>query len=251
STLQVLAAGKGQAAQFAYAQDQTGQIVIFALDSKPDAAAEIFPVPRPRIFTPRAATKTAESYAFGDFDGDGRDDIAVSDPEGAQIFIYFRQPDGSFTVAKKFPSLSDGRSLAAGDWDGSGRASLFVASPKEQVVGLAALTPEGRLTYPQPLPTTGKPFAVAAGPLAGTGRDQLVIARSDKGKYALEIWTRGADAKPQLLKTIDLPSQQSDPRAVRLFDANQDGKLDIAVFTPFAPMRLFVQGKDFSFTEAT
>jgi len=252
STLQVLAAaGKGRPVEFAYAQDQTGQIVVFTLDTKAGTDTETFPVPRPRVFTPRASSKTAESYAFGDFAGDGRDDVAVSDPEGAQIFIYFRQPDGSFTVAKKFPSLSDGRSLAAGDWDGSGRASLFVASPKEQVVGLAALTPEGRLTYPQPLPTTGKPFAVAAGPLAGTGRDQLVIARSDKGKYALEIWTRGADAKPQLLKTIDLPSQQSDPRAVRLFDANQDGKLDIAVFTPFAPMRLFVQGKDFSFTEAT
>lgn len=251
STLQVLATGKGQPAQFAYAQDQTGQIVIFALDSKSDSGADSFPVPRPRVFTPRAASKTAESYAFGDFDGDGRDDIAVSDPEGAQIFIYFRQADGGFTVAKKFPSLSDGRSLAAGDWDGTGHASLFVASPKEQVVGLAALTPEGRLTYPQPLPVTGKPFALAAGDLAGTGRAQLVVARSDKGKYALEIWARGPDGKPQLLKTVDLPDQKSDPRAVRLFDANQDGKLDIALFTPFEPMRLFLQGEKFSFTEAT
>ena len=252
STLQILAAaGKDRPAQFAYAQDQTGQIVVFTLDAKGGADADSFPVPRPRVFTPRAESKTPESYAFGDFAGDGRDDVAVSDPEGAQIFIYFRQPDGGFTVAKKFPSLSDGRSLAAGDWDGSGRASLFVASPKEQIVGLATLTPEGRLTYPQPLPVTGKPFAVAAGPLAGTGHDQLVVARSDKGKYALEIWTRGPDGKPQLLKAIDLPNQQSDPRAVRLLDANQDGKLDIAVFTPFAPMRLFVQGPNFSFTEAT
>jgi hypothetical protein len=176
----------------------------------------------------------------------------VSDPEGAQIFIYFRQPDGGFTIAKRFPSLSDGRSIAAGDWDGSGRASLFVASPKEEVVGVATITPEGRLTYPQPLPVTGKPFAVATGDLAGTGHDQLVVVRSDKaGKYALEIWAGAKGGKPQLLKTLDLPNQKNDPRAVRVFDANQDGRMDIAVFTPFEPMRLFVQGEKLSFTEAT
>jgi hypothetical protein len=252
STLQVLnAAGKGWPAQFAFAQDPTGQIVIFALDPKGGSDADKFPVPRPRIFTPRAGSSSPASYAFGDFDGDGREDIAVSDPEGAQVFIYFRQPDGGFTIAKRFPSLSDGRSIAAGDWDGSGRASLFVASPKEQVVGVATVTPEGRLTYPQPLPVSGKPFAVATGDLAGTGHDQLVVARSDKGKYALEIWAGVKHGKPQLLKTIDLPNQKNDPRSVRVFDANQDGRLDIAVFTPFEPMRLFVQGEKFSFTEAT
>ena len=252
STLQVLnPAGKNGPAQFAVIQDPTGQLVIFSLDPKGGLDTDKMPVPRPRIFTPRAGSTSTESYAFGDFDGDGREDIAVSDPEGAQIFIYFRQPDGGFTIAKRFPSLSDGRSIAAGDWDGSGRASLFVASPKEQVVGVAMVTPEGRLTYPQPLPVTGKPFAVATGDLAGTGRDQLVVARSDKGRYALEIWAGAKGGKPQLLKTIDLPNQKNDPRAVRVFDANQDGKLDIAVFTPFEPMRLFVQGEKLSFTEAT
>jgi hypothetical protein len=252
STLQVLnAAGKSGPAQFAVVQDPTGQLIIFTLDPKGGSDPDKFPVPRPRIFTPRAGSTSTESYAFGDFDGDGREDIAVSDPEGAQIFIYFRQPDGGFTIAKRFPSLSDGRSMAAGDWDGSGRASIFVASPKEQVVGVATVTPEGRLTYPQPLPVTGKPFAVATGDLAGTGRDQLVVARSDKGKYALEIWAGAKGAKPLLLKTIDLPNQKNDPRALRVFDANQDGKMDVAVFTPFEPMRLFVQGEKFSFTEAT
>ncbi|MDE3084392.1 MAG: VCBS repeat-containing protein, partial [Verrucomicrobiota bacterium] len=253
STLQVMAtAGKNRAAQFAYAQDQTGQLVIFELTATPDSTAgELPPVPRPRVFTPRAGSKAPFSYAFGDFDGDGREDIAVSDPEGAQIFIYFRQPDGNFTVAKHFPSLSEGRSIAAGNWDGSGRASLFVASSKEQVVGLATFTPEGRLTYPQPLPLSGKPLALAAADLTGKGRVQLVVACSDKEKYALEIWTRGSEGRPQLLKTIELPNQTTDPRAVRIFDANQDGKSDIAVFTPFEPMRLFVQGADFSFVEAT
>jgi hypothetical protein len=253
STLQVFnAAGKNGPAQFGVIQDPTGQLVIFTLDPKGASDPDKFPVPRPRIFTPRAGSTSPESYAFGDFDGDGREDIAVSDPEGAQIFIYFRQPDGGFTIAKRFPSLSDGRSIAAGDWDGSGRASLFVASPKEEVVGVATVTPEGRLTYPQPLPVTGKPFAVATGDLAGTGHDQLVVARSDKGgMYALEIWAGTKGGKPQLLKTIAMPDQKNDPRAVRVFDANQDGKMDIAVFTPFEPMRLFVQGEKLSFTEAT
>ncbi len=251
STLQVLHEADGKTpARFVFAQQRTGQLEFFNLEpakEHPEAAAL-----RPRIFAPRASVKTPSAYAFGDFNGDGREDIAVSDPDGAQVFIYFRQPDGGFTMAERYPTFSDARSIAAGDWSGSGHADLIIASPKEQTVGIASINADGRLGYPQPLPTIGRPLAVAAGNLAGKdGKLSVVVLREDKGKRAFDIFTKGADGKPALVRSVEVNGLKTDPRGLRLVDANQDGRLDVAIFTPLDSMRLFLQSADGSFAEAS
>ncbi|HSH94089.1 MAG TPA: VCBS repeat-containing protein [Roseimicrobium sp.] len=236
-------------ARFVFAQQRTGQLEFFNLEPAKDhsEAAAL----RPRIFAPRATVKTPSAYAFGDFNGDGRDDVAVSDPDGAQVFIYFRQTDGSFTLAERYPTFSDARSIAAGDWDGKGSDSLMIASPKEQAVGIASINADGRLGYPQPLPTLGRPLAVAAGKLAGKDdKLSVVVLREDKGKRAFDIFNRGADGKPALTRSVEVNGLKTDPRGLRLVDANQDGRLDVAIFTPLDSMRLFVQAADGGFTEA-
>jgi hypothetical protein len=245
-TLQILAPATAKTpATFAFAQENTGQLEVFTLTPAP--AASGLPALRPRVFSPRTGAKTSACYALGDFNGDRDLDVAVGDPDGAQVFLYLRQPDGGFTGAQRFPVSADVRSLAAGDWDGDGRDELFVGSPREQTVGFAKFG-DGRLAYPRPLPITGKPLALAAGDLAGDGRTLLVALREEKGKRVVEIWAR-QDAGAELLKSIELTGLKTDPRALRLVDANQDGKLDLAIFTPLDAMRLLVQGEALAFTE--
>ena len=248
-TLQTLSpATAKRGAMFADAQDQTGQLEVFTLDRT--KSAQTAPSLRPRVFSPRPGSKTASSYTIADFNGDGLDDIAVSDPEGAQVFIYLRQRDGGFSNSQRYPIFSDARSITSGVWGDGKAAALFVASPKEQAVGVAVFNKDGRLGYPQPLPTTGRPLAIAAGDLAGDGQSRLVGLREEKGKRAIDIFARKGDSA-ELVKSIELNGLKTDPRAIRLVDANQDGKLDIAVFTPLDAMRLFVQGDKFEFTEAS
>ncbi|MBK9991178.1 MAG: VCBS repeat-containing protein [Verrucomicrobia bacterium] len=248
-TLQVLnQATAKQTAVFADAQDQTGQLELFTLERT--AATQTNPSLRPRVFSPRPGSKTPCSYTIADFNGDGLADVAVSDPESAQVFIYLRQSEGGFSNSQKYPVFSDARSIASGNWGDSKRATLFVASTKEQSVGFTQFNNEGRLAYPQPLPTTGRPIALAAGDLAGDGKDRLVILREEKGKRFIDILAR-KDASAELVKSIELTGLKTDPRAIRLVDANQDGRLDLAVFTPLDAMRLFVQGDKFEFTEVS
>ena len=249
STLQVLSAGvQNGPPTFVFAANPTGQLEFFTL-AKVDESTPGF-APRPRVFTPSAAVKNA-AYAFGDFDGDGREDIAMSDPDGAQVFIYFRQADGGFTAPRTFPSLVDARSLAAGDWEGNGRASLFIASPKEQILGVATVNADGRLGYPQPLPVAGRPLAVAAGDLEGKGRTSIVVLTEDKGARAMTILQRQGDGSAKIVRRIDLPGLKTDPHGLKLVDANQDGRLDLAVFTPLDAMRLFIQQPNGSFTDGS
>jgi len=249
-TLQVLAqADAKHSATFADAQDQTGQLEIFTMN-RSSGGGQTTPSLRPRVFSPRPGSKTALSYVIADFNGDGADDIAVSDPDGAQVYIYLRQHEGGFSNAQKYPVFSDARSIAAGNWGEGNRAALFVASPKEQALGVATFNKDGRLSYPQPLPMTGRPLAITAGDLAGDGQSRLVVLREEKGKRTLDILARKGTSA-EVVKSIELTGLKTDPRAVRLVDANQDGKLDIAVFTPLDAMRLFVQGEKFEFTEAS
>jgi len=249
-TLQVISPAKGKSgATFAFAQDATGQLEIFSLDGS--AASTDGPMLRPRVFSPRASGKSPACYALGDFNGDKHLDVAVGDPDGAQVYLYLRQPDGGFTDAQRYPVSADVRSLAAGDWDGDGTDELFAGSPKEQSVGIAKFA-NGRLAYPQPLPVTGRPLALAAGKIAGVndGRTVLAVVREEKGKRSVELWARkaaGADA--EMLKSIDLTGVKTDPRGIRIVDANQDGRPDLAVFTPFDAMRLLVQGDELAFTD--
>lgn len=253
STLQILNpadAGKKQPARLVFAQQRTGQLEFFNLEPAKKEKAGAAPALRPRVFTPRAAGKTPAAYAFGDFNGDGREDIAVGDADGAQIFVYFRQTDGGFTVAERFPTFADVRSLAACDWDGDGRAELIVASLKEQTVGMASVNAEGRLDYPKALPGTGRPLAVAAADLAGAHTPGLVVLREDKGKRWFDVVTRGTDGLPAIVRTVELAGLKTDPRGLRLIDANQDGRIDVAVFTPLDSLRLFLQAADGSFAEA-
>jgi hypothetical protein len=248
-TLQILSQATAKHGPvFADAQDQTGQLEVFTLERT--AVTQGSPSLRPRVFSPRPGSKSPNCYTIADFNGDGLDDIAVGDPESAQVFIYLRQREGGFANSQKYPVFSDVRSITSGNWGEGNRAALFVASPKEQSVGVTQFNSDGRLGYPQPLPTTGRPIALAAGDLAGDGKTRLVVLREEKGKRFIDILAR-KDASAEIVKSIELAGLKTDPRAIRLVDANQDGRLDIAVFTPLDAMRLFVQGDKFEFTEAS
>ena len=249
STLQTLPAAGGKGVPtFVFAANPTGQLEFFTLDQPDDKKSG--PVPRPRVFTPPAPVKNAV-YAFGDFNGDGREDVAMGDPDGAQVFVYFRQADGGFTSPKKFPSLADARGLAAAEWDEPGRASLFIASAKEQVLGVSTLNADGRLGYPQPLPVAGRPLAVVAGDLDGKGQTSVVVLTEDRGARTLSILQRQRDGTAKVIRTLDLPGLKTDPHGLKLVDANQDGRLDLAVFTPLDTMRLFVQSADGKFADVS
>jgi hypothetical protein len=67
------------------------------------------------------------SVAAGDFDGDGRIDLATADRDDGTVSILAGRGDGTFQAARTLPAPG-ARGLAAGDLDGDGRTDLVVVS---------------------------------------------------------------------------------------------------------------------------
>lgn len=67
----------------------------------------------------------------GDFNGDGRPDLAAAAPfEGLVTLLYSTTPRG-FAAPALLPTFKRARNLAAGDFDGDGILDLAVAGPDE------------------------------------------------------------------------------------------------------------------------
>ena len=247
STYQKIPRGEGRSPAFAYVQNQTAMLHVVALEPGAADSGGLGSL-KPRVYSLAAVAKTPPAYAAADVDGDGRLDLAIAAADSAQLFVHFQNSAGELGEGRPFPSLPDGRALAAADWDGDGRAELFVASPKEQTVGTARFTSGGRLSYPQPLAVKGKPVALDAGTLTAGGRVALAVAVEEGGKRRIDFLERG-DGTGSVFASVELAGLKTDPRAIRLLDANQDGRLDLAVFVPFEPMRLLVQDAAGSFAD--
>lgn len=237
----------GELPRFATVNQRTKLVELVSLVDT-DASEDLEQVRlHPRVFASASRDAREPSYALGDFDGDGRQDLAVADARSAQVQIYLQRGDGGFGLATGYPTLPDVGSLATGDLDNDGRDELYLVSKVEGTLGMSEMSDEGRLSYPRPLATSGTPLAVVAGDLGGKG-DALAYLYEDDGERGVAIFDP-RDGSGERRMALD--GLRTDPSALRILDANQDGRSDLAVFIVQSPMRLLLQKDSGTFVEAT
>ncbi|MCC9706569.1 FG-GAP-like repeat-containing protein [Streptomyces sp. MNU76] len=133
--------------------------------------------------------------AYGDFNGDGYDDLAVSafledvsgDTDGGTVAIVWGSSkglSGATTIKDPTPSSHDkwGKSLAAGDFDGDGTEDLAVGATSSTIhvfkAGISKSgTAGGRYTVKPPIMSgngTG-PLNLTAGDVNGDKRTDLIV----------------------------------------------------------------------------
>ena len=69
-----------------------------------------------------------QSVAVGDFNGDGKFDLAVANSGSNNVSVLLGNGDGSFQAARSFGAGSTPRSVAVGDFNGDGVQDLAVAN---------------------------------------------------------------------------------------------------------------------------
>lgn len=194
--------------------------------------------------------KTRRGSAWADVNGDGLADFLVAEPDNGQVSVFLQEKDGALGPARKFPTLTGVTELAAADWDGDGVPEVFVLSADERQLGISKIEASGRVTFPKSVAFEGRPLAMTVGPLTLPGaRPSLAVIVDNDGKRSLVTQLAGQNPRAQKLAE----SFKSNPSALFLHDADQDGQPDLVVLTPYEKLKVLLgaAGKDFIEVDVT
>lgn len=166
------------------------------------------------------ATSTGPiAVATGDFNGDGKTDLAVVNYGSATVSILLGNGDGSFQGHVDYAVGVEPTSVAVGDFNGDGKLDVAVANQYDGTVSVLLGNGNGTLQNAVTYPVVGGPSGIAAVDVNGDGKLDLVVA---------------ADAVSVLLGNGDgtfQPHVDTSPVgsvAIVVGDLNGDGIPDVA-----------------------
>ncbi len=234
---------KGKPAALATLQDKSGLISIAKLAAGPvepnaDRAASI------RYAMPATDTKGGPA-AYGDLNGDQLPDVVLSESKNARLWFFAGQLGGTFREGREFPALSSIEAMSITDLDGDAKPELVLLSPGEKAVALSRWQKD-RLTYPEVIhQSTDALLALTTGSIAETAQTSVLTLVDAKGKISLVSLRWEAAQKKFVTTSVELPSSMvGKPSAMRVVDANQDGRGDLALFSNLSPMQLLIRQAD-------
>jgi hypothetical protein len=174
------------------------------------------------------------NYAVGDFNGDGRPDLAGAGGPTAKVRL--NTGAGAFDALADYPVGGDSQDVATGDFTGDGRLDLVLTINNPQI-GLALLKGNGDGTFGGPVnfPNTSASDspAVAAVDLNGDARLDLVIAHELACYTApcvaselLSVMLGNGDGTFQPSREIQVGRGMEE---IAVGDYNRDGFKDLAL----------------------
>jgi FG-GAP-like repeat/Putative Ig domain len=174
--------------------------------------------------------------AVGDFNGDGKLDIAVTGGGYAAfvdaVTILLGNGDGTFSLAQNstFATGSNPWPIVAADFNGDGNLDLAVANLNDATLTILLGNGDGTFT-----PATGSPVAVGGGPdalatadLNSDGKLDLVVANQNDGTLTILLGNGDGTFTPATGSPIAVGGT---PNSVAVGDFNSGGRLGIAVAT--------------------
>jgi hypothetical protein len=169
------------------------------------------------------------SIAVGDFNGDGKTDLAVvnggdgTNDYAGTVTVLLGNGDGTFTAAVSPATGRRSDSVAVGDFNGDGIPDLAIANESDNTITVLLGNGNGTFTITPVSPSTGySPSSIVVGDFNGDGKADLATGYG--GAIAVLLGNGdGTFAVPVLLPT----GYVTGPIAVG--DFNGDGKADLAI----------------------
>jgi len=177
--------------------------------------------------SPFPAGSDPQSVVVGDFNGDGKPDLAIANGGSSNVTVLLGNGTGGFAAApgSPVPVGSGPRSLAVGDFNGDGKLDLAVANYNDNTVtvllgdGMGGFTARGG-----PLRVGSNPSSAAVADFNGDGKPDLAVAnyKDNTVTVLLGDGTGGFTAVSGSPFPVGV-----GPNSVAVGDFNSDGEPDL------------------------
>lgn len=164
------------------------------------------------------------AIAVGDFNGDGKLDLAATNEGDNTVSILLGNGDGTFQSQTTVPTGVAPDAIVAGDFNGDGKLDLAVANFTDNTISILLGNGDGTFTAGRTITGVNSPIAMVSGDFRNAGKLDLAIL--DQADGVVSVLLGNGDGT--FASKIDTFVGRS-PTALTTADFNADGKPDLAV----------------------
>jgi hypothetical protein len=166
----------------------------------------------------------------GDFNGDGKLDVAVAHFYSNNVTVLLGNGDGTFQPARVVQTFAPDMYLipvAVGDVNGDGKLDLITASVGNVMVAVMLGNGDGTFQPARMYPFVGDPESIVVRDFNGDGKPDLALSNDDAPDARVAVLLGNGDGTYQAVRYFSVGGYESESLAAG--DFNGDGKLDLAV----------------------
>ncbi len=168
------------------------------------------------------------SVAVGDFDGDGKLDLAVVENNGS-VSILLGNGEGTFQAFGNYAVGLEPHGVIVGDFNGDGKLDLAVMNRKSNTVSILLGNGNGTFQPQVAYPAGTSPITGAAADFNGDGKLDLAIANENGRTISILLGNGDGTFQAPVARAFAAPGHSATASSVIAADFNEDGNMDLAV----------------------
>jgi hypothetical protein len=181
----------------------------------------------------------------GDFNQDGRLDLAVTNQSDNTVSVVLSRPDGTFALRTDYAVGTAPVAIASGDFNGDKIPDLAVVNSKDSTVSILPGIGGGAFGKQTTFATGTTPVGIVAADFNGDGKVDLAVLNGVDG--TVSVLAGNGDGTFANLTTVD---SVATPIAILAGDFNGDGDVDIVTLNAAGDVTLLLNSGKGSFTAA-